>query len=264
MFQTDVEQISIGEEVVLREAKSEDKQLLAEMVKSGLVTQHALPKFGFALETTLLSPERTIDMCEASERFARAVTALRLLKSGAFGLPLLLAFQTESRALRSALFPFRPRIAGQRYSLEGQDAAQLNRISQSLSVVPPSHRYSMALRRFEMAYERWLAEDRLIDYWVALEALFLPDGPPQELRYRASLRVAWFVAQGPGEREEIFRQIRDSYDARSGIVHGRNPKDVPSISQFTEDVLRRALRKAVATPGSLDPQQLDSLIVRGS
>ena len=103
----------------------------------------------------------------------------------------------------------------------------------------------------------------LIDYWVAFEALFLP-GISDELSFRASLRIAYYVATTPDEREEVFRKMRLSYRTRSDVVHGERVKaDVRQVATDTEDILRRALRAEVLNPGSLNVDRLDAAIARG-
>jgi hypothetical protein len=77
----------------------------------------------------------------------------------------------------------------------------------------------MALDRLGFAYERVRSEDRLVDFWVALEALFLPDAR-DELKYRASLRIAYFLEKEYTRRQNTFMLAKRSYDARSAIVHG--------------------------------------------
>src|SRR5205823_1673035 len=61
--------------------------------------------------------------------------------------------------------------------------------------------YEVAQRRFAQTYERVHDEDRLIDAWIALEALFLPD--QGELIYRAQMRIARFIGNDLPEREAI-------------------------------------------------------------
>lgn len=81
-------------------------------------------------------------------------------------------------------------------------------------------RIEAALRRFNQSYERVDPADRLIDYWIALEGLFLPDGAT-ELSYRVSLRVARFVADIAADMRIVFELLyRRSYRARSKVVHG--------------------------------------------
>jgi hypothetical protein len=116
--------------------------------------------------------------------------------------------------------------------------------------------FQLALRRFSSAANRFTDEDRLIDYWVAFEALFAPEDN-RELRFRASLRIARFVEDGQAERQALFADLKRSYDWRSRIVHGggkpsaREAKklgDLPTVADVTEDALRRALCRW------LDPQ----------
>jgi hypothetical protein len=100
--------------------------------------------------------------------------------------------------------------------------------------------FDLALRRFHSAYERDIDEDKIIDYWVALEAMFLPDAK-QELSYRASLRVSRFLGATPGERRDLFQRTKKSYDTRSKIVHGDNVPKVQTWTTSTEDLVRRSL-----------------------
>jgi len=205
------------------------------------------------------------------EDFDKVVTALKLLKDGPVWFKVHVdkleypPFGTEF-ALGSGLATWGrdPTVYLGQYELLEADVKPLKELVASLERISEHRQLQVAVRRFKLAYDRMGSEDELVNLWIGLEALFLPDGPRQELRYRASLRVAWFVGESAREREEIFRRIRDSYDARSDIVHGREAKDVGEIAYFTKDVLRRALRRAIVTPESLDTKQLDDMIVRGS
>jgi hypothetical protein len=118
-----------------------------------------------------------------------------------------------------------------------------------------------AMRRFSYAGDRHRPDDRLVDLVIAAETLFLGDaGNPHErgeLRYRFSLRAAFFLEEAGLARRVLFRFMRNGYDARSAIVHGGEPdpallmgNDGARISLMEyadamEDVLRRALREAV-------------------
>jgi hypothetical protein len=118
-------------------------------------------------------------------------------------------------------------------------------------------------RRFGYAGERHRPEDRLVDLMIAAEALFLSDTAEAkergEMRFRLSLRFAWFVEADSSSRQERFRHIRNAYDARSALVHGgvldENLLKLPGEGQVTltkfvdatEDILRVALRKAIET-----------------
>lgn len=101
----------------------------------------------------------------------------------------------------------------------------------------------IALRRFDLASGRPTNEDSLIDLWITLEALLLSDGTA-ELRYRASLRLARLCGDSPQARQEIFALAKESYDARSKIVHGENPPDrMPHIISRTRGLAQHALKR---------------------
>ncbi len=112
----------------------------------------------------------------------------------------------------------------------------------------PSHErqvFDVAHRRFSQTYERIHDEDRLIDAWIAFEALFLPK-QEGELVYRAQMRIARFLGGNLNEREAIREQLRLSYKMRSNVVHGappqrRKPQDVAARTNETLTLLRRAL-----------------------
>lgn len=60
--------------------------------------------------------------------------------------------------------------------------------------------------------------DKLINCMIGIEALF---GEKNELKYRISHRVACLLAKDDKTREEIFTTMKNLYDKRSDIVHGR-------------------------------------------
>ena len=84
----------------------------------------------------------------------------------------------------------------------------------------------VAIRRFSYASERFRYEDKLVDYLIAAEALFLSDmtDKPTESTHRLSERVALFLGKSIDERKQIFRFFKQAYSLRSAIVHGGDPK----------------------------------------
>jgi hypothetical protein len=207
------------------------------------------------------------NLSEVHGRVWRVVTALRLLKSGQVGVPAVI------QRLREPAFGLpggtvgtsgpSPAALGPSYTLLPEESEPLIAMCRALAKAASAEHLRVPLRRFNYAYERTRPEDRLIDHWVALEALFLPD-ISQELSFRASLRIAYYVAGTPDEREDVFRKMRLSYDTRSDVVHGQRLKaDVSEVASDTEEILRRALRAEVVNPGSLNVERLDAAIARG-
>jgi hypothetical protein len=272
-FMTEAAPVQLPNGVSIRELTASEKrrlQRLERALRSGRMLALGLQGVTFAMSCRKQFPKAWPTEA-ADEDFDTVATALRLLKDG--------TMWCDVRVKKLEYPPFGTHFApgtviaswpanpvfyfAPEYELLRRDVEPLKELVASLERISEHRQLQVAVGRFKLAYERRRSEDTLVDLWIGLEALFLPDEPPQELRYRASLRVAYFLGEGAGEREGTFRKIRNSYDVRSAIVHGRQAKDVGEIAQFTEDVLRRALARAVVTPESLNINQLDKLIVRG-
>lgn len=122
--------------------------------------------------------------------------------------------------------------------------------------------FAFSIHRFNLAFERRLPFDRIVDLVIAAEALFLGDLDEQyrgELRYRFALRAAKFIEHPTYSEGEIFRVMQRAYDARSAVVHGGSPKDtrlpdnkIADLSTFigsVEELVRLGLRKALSMNG---------------
>jgi hypothetical protein len=98
----------------------------------------------------------------------------------------------------------------------------------------------------------------LIDLWVAIEALLLPDGNA-ELSYRAALRLARAAGTDEHTRRSAFDQAKASYRVRSKLVHGDDVSDekVKATVAETRNLLRDALRTWLLNPPLGGVQELD-------
>ena len=119
--------------------------------------------------------------------------------------------------------------------------------------------FSFSIHRYNLAFDRGLLVDRIVDLVIAAEALFLADLDVHdcgELRFRFALRAAKFIEHPIYSERDIFRVMRRAYDARSAIVHGGSPKDtrlpdnqaasLPTFIDAIEDLVRLGLRKALS------------------
>lgn len=116
---------------------------------------------------------------------------------------------------------------------------------------------AFSIRRFNLAFDRELLEDRIVDLVIAAEALFLSDLGKQdrEIRFRFALRAAKFIEHPNYSEQDIFRVMRQAYDARSAIVHGGSPQEThlpdnksASLQTFIdaiEELVRLGLYKAL-------------------
>ena len=120
-------------------------------------------------------------------------------------------------------------------------------------------RFGFSIHRFNLAFDRRLLADRIVDLVISAESLFLGDLDEQyrgELRFRFALRAAKFIEHPNYGEHDIFRVMRRAYDARSAIVHGGSPRDTrlpnnqsATLSTFIdaiEELVRLGLRKGLS------------------
>lgn len=158
-----------------------------------------------------------------------------------------------------------PTFSGERYVITAELAAHLQELWPKTAQLPRDPRLSLALRRFDDSYHRDRSDDRLIDYWIALEALFLSDNQ-QELSFRAALRIACFVEQVGAERLAAFQAVKGSYALRSKVVHGVEIEPKHNLSNVvvqTGETLRRVLRSCVDRGQAPTPEEIDIKLLVG-
>jgi hypothetical protein len=146
---------------------------------------------------------------------------------------------------------------GGRYELSADEVPQFLELWHLLEV--GAARFGFSLHRFNLAFDRQLLADRIVDLVIAAESLFLGDLGVRdrgELRFRFALRAAKFIEHPNYGERDLFRVMRRAYDARSAIVHGGSPEDtrlpdnqsatLPTFIDAIEELVRLGLRKAFA------------------
>ena len=165
------------------------------------------------------------------------------------------------------------------YELNEIETADLHGIWAHLSggVLEERRFLAASLRRFNLALERDLVEDRIVDLMIAGESLFLHDvGRPQdrgEARFRLALRAAAFVESPRYTKAEVFRVMREGYDIRSQVVHGgtagkcrlpdKHDANVSDLAGAVEGIMRVGLRKGLVTPQLTKEGFWESLLLPG-
>lgn len=152
----------------------------------------------------------------------------------------------------------RPRLLGPKAEISaslGQDIIDTwNRIRSLMNESP----IRLALRRWNTVFERFDPDDALIDYWIALEGLFVPESS-QEVRHRSSFRIGAWLGKTPDEREKIYKDLLESYDLRSRIVHGGVPttRKKTELINITRSYFRRALVQILSFADTFDPKKIE-------
>lgn len=148
-----------------------------------------------------------------------------------------------------------------RYSVGAQSVEKIRRLLAALRATKSDKALAIALRRFDQASGRENDEDTLIDLWIAFEALLLPDGST-ELNYRIALRLARLCGDTPERRQDIFISAKESYRARSKIVHGESPREpIRQILPRTGDMAREALSRWLLNRPADGVQGLDRALL---
>lgn len=81
--------------------------------------------------------------------------------------------------------------------------------------------------RTRVAVSRWKSSmkrrpdltEGFIDLRIALESLFLPQTPDQQLKFRLVTNGAWLVGTDGADRRKVWHILRDAYDTASKAVH---------------------------------------------
>jgi Apea-like HEPN len=142
----------------------------------------------------------------------------------------------------------------------GQNCAKpLRVLLQTLRDAESNKRLALAVRRLDAAYLRLDPEDRLLDLWIAFEALMLPDASG-ELSYRVAVRIAQLLGGTGEEKRAAFNLARSSYKVRSEVVHGKASKeDLGKVVEQTRELARRTIKTWLLDPPG-DASGLDDAI----
>lgn len=185
----------------------------------------------------------------AAEKMHRILTAMRLVRTGRVGLQVIM-FRNQDWIPDGTVMTLTT-------SQVPKDAPYMARmvngelLSQIFTLLDKPPQYlNIALRRFDLSYERERLDDRLIDLMICLEALYAKDSHT-ELSYRISLRSALATGIDQADRRKTFDWLRKAYEIRSDIVHGKEVRKVliggadvtlDALVAFTEQNVREAIR----------------------
>ncbi|GIO06004.1 hypothetical protein J31TS6_20320 [Brevibacillus reuszeri] len=117
----------------------------------------------------------------------------------------------------------------------------------------------LAFRRYSLSLEKKSYEDQLLDLWIGLESLFVPDGKKGEITYKLRVRMAYYFGETFEQREKIAQFIKKSYNHRSEIVHSGK---VFGDSLADEVNVLRLMARATILNAAMEGISLQDLRVR--
>jgi len=128
----------------------------------------------------------------------------------------------------------------------GAEESELRNIYDGITCGRNRRLVELALRRWNGAWGRSRNDDRLVDYWIALESLFCPESVPGRIKATSASRIGAFLGTDSTGSEAIYRDMLLSYKLRSDVVHG----DRHANLEKTAGEIGKSFEEAVDMTGS--------------
>lgn len=267
--------IELAPDLIVRKATDGDLTDIAQNW-TPLLEPMRLMRHCWLLETSYQVPRlHGVDSGPALNRIRRLLALLRLLKSGDVACRDIFSISQADYTRRSQASL--PTSGGRRpYQLtEAAEIDQLKSLWSSFRTDELPSGLNFALRRFNFGIERDRPEDRVIDYVIGLERLYVPDGGFGEIGYKLRMRAAAFLGRDVSheQRQVVKNEVQVSYNVRSILVHGEEQdeiakelrkldiKNLEQLAELTEDLLRRSILAFEADRRFLTATELDRLLL---
>ncbi|RPJ74503.1 MAG: hypothetical protein EHM20_10500 [Alphaproteobacteria bacterium] len=201
------------------------------------------------------------ELSETGNLFDLVINSLRLLKSSAVYRDN--QIKTENITFHPLggtiiRFPaFENTVVGEKCNIELTDISLLCSVFDFL-YNEKDNRFKVALRRLSLGMERKNPEDKLLDYMIGLETLYMPDGNA-ELSFRLSVRVAFLLSMLK-DRKETFEFLRKMYTVRSNIVHGSEYDLKADDVKKLEGLLRESIILWIKNKNSFSASELNKIL----
>lgn len=216
-FDMETEKITLDNGLVIRKIRSENYSDMDErgVPASDLVWLKCLVEYNSTLESYE----------QRKDELKYLILALRLFKSGAVGYNTVYTKPALGEALgRSSMgSTFGRPLSGQNYFLNRKEAHGFrlfySNFCKNIHRIINQKFLQIAIDRFTSALEEWKQEERIIDFTIALEAMFSTSS--EDLTYKLSIRASVFLANNDEEAKFFFNFIKKAYKVRSKLVHGK-------------------------------------------
>ena len=229
LFNFDSEQErELGRNIVIRRIRPSMLKRIWQLERfTGIIPLFKLHEIQYVIEMPYKHPkDQAINHGIPRKNIERVVSALRLFKKGVPG------FNILYHGTGASMPGFAPRdFYGKRYVLETKEIEEFQLFWKFFKkMMDKKKRFlDISIRRFNKGLDDHFPEDKLIDFIIALEALYLPE--MGELSYRLGLRSSILLAE-EGKEKEIRELLKETYDVRSKIVHGKKVKSIKVQEQI--------------------------------
>jgi len=259
-FTVEDERIDLDDNLCLRKiGTDEQEQIMNESRMSSMIPFQEAMSFKYTIElrfrvekimgSTIEAAKDPFEVVNRSigKTISGLVTALRLFKTGVVGYNIVRIFGSPELPVpfgtqTSLTSPYK-RFRGEQYTLTKLEGSKFKKFWESLDKIDfdALPQLSIALSRFNFAYERDKLEDKLIDFMVAFEALFFKEGEFGEFRHKLAVRVSRLLEPEYKKRKAIVEKMNEFYDERSMVVHGEKVDLKSDFINSVEDHLRKSI-----------------------
>ena len=254
--------LKVGIEIVpnlrLRLASKEDANLMAPYL---IMRETSL---WFTLQDYVLECFLEVDEQELEKGYRKmvhmiksAVLSLRLLKPDHIEANIILEVTARGQEKQTGLTieeSIMPRLA-YGYRLRTDELSEFKSLVERVLKVDLTHRkpLQIALDRFNRSYSEIESEDKLIDFIISFEALFLGGEKTRAQHAVIPVACAMLLGKSENERRQIRSLLNAAYEIRNAIVHGLDYEKklasmkltLPQLATDVEEVLRTSLRKLI-------------------
>ena len=264
-FDSEAEEIDLGHGVKIRRiSKEEIVELWRESTWfRALVEQNEIAfsinvPLKYVLQVIIEAPKirdkEEIKVASADILFEKVVCAMRLFKEGWIDYPFVR--EKHSSMLSSGVSYGKSRAIpsvpmGLSYKLTNNEVEDFKifykRVKKKIDCS------KITLKRFNETYRRVSVEDKLVDYMISFESLYLTDEDISEMGYKLAHRASLLLYREETKRKQTFLEMKKAYSLRSKIVHGKKIKSItipelkkeynlPEFVQKIEEHLRSSIR----------------------
>ncbi len=274
-FEASVEEINFDDEIVIKRIPYDDKKInhftdgYEVFSTSDFVIEHR-KTFNKIIRSTDSSDTKEYSKImlseferysnEISESFERVVKSIRVLKSSACyrghrTREYYAGFLEQFGDSMGHSFLMNTAI-GDKCKLEESEVNDLKSIWRGLKIADKLG--ALSANRLSYVAERKNSEDKVLDCFIGLESLYLPNGNA-ELSLRLSLGASKLLQSDSGKQKDLFFFLKRMYNKRSKLVHGQDVDVSSDELQRLEEVLRSSVKLYLESKDKFSKDSLNNV-----
>jgi hypothetical protein len=256
-FESEVDQINLHNGLSIEKITPCERKHLLKMLKHVNLRWSDFSQFEYAIKYSY--PDKKIVGVSSSndsiyeqiyQVLRNTISVSRLFKPGTIGASYVLLYPVLDTAINveNIITSNQPEITyGMNYKLTAQEITPFFKLWERLKPMNFVKMHSnnniiLALRRFNSSFNRATNEDKFIDLAICYEALFSKeDDTSDSITHKLALRYARLISSDFKERIDYCKKMKDLYNERSTIMHGKTLKKGSYSHAKIENNLRKSI-----------------------